>query len=122
MRWRRRAPRRSTSPAMWLTDIFIKRPVLATVISLLILLVGLRSLLGLPIRQYPQLENTVITVTTTYPGASADLMQGFITTPIAKAVSTAEGIEYLTSSSIQSISTVTANIRLNYDPNKALTD
>jgi multidrug efflux pump len=107
---------------MRFSDIFIKRPVLATVISLLILLVGLRSLLDLPIRQYPRLENTVITVTTTYPGASADLMQGFITTPIAKAVSTAEGIEYLTSSSIQGLSTVTANIRLNYDPNKALTD
>jgi multidrug efflux pump len=107
---------------MHFSDIFIKRPVLATVISLLILLVGLRSLLDLPIRQYPRLENTVITVTTTYPGASADLMQGFITTPIAKAVSTAEGIEYLTSSSIQGLSTVTANIRLNYDPNKALTD
>src|SRR5438876_3603146 len=107
---------------MRFTDIFIRRPVLSLVVSLLILLVGLRSLLDLPIRQYPRLENTVITVTTSYPGASADLMQGFITTPIAKAVSTAEGIEYLTSSSIQSLSTVTANIRLNYDPNKALTD
>src|SRR6266404_2227528 len=107
---------------MRFSDIFIKRPVLATVISLLILLIGLRSLLDLPIRQYPRLDNTVITVTTSYPGATPDLMQGFITTPIAKAVSTAEGIEYLTSSSIQSLSTVTVNIRLNYDPSKALTD
>ena len=95
---------------------------LALVVSLLILLIGLRSLLGLPIRQYPKLSNTTITVTTTYPGASPDLMQGFITTPIEQAVSTAEGIDYLTSTSIQGTSTVTAYIRLNYDPSQALTD
>ncbi|MFO1056226.1 MAG: MexW/MexI family multidrug efflux RND transporter permease subunit [Dongiaceae bacterium] len=107
---------------MAFTDIFIRRPVLATVVSLLILLIGLRSLYGLPIRQYPQLQNTVITVTTVYPGASPELMQGFITTPISQAVSTAEGIEYMTSSSIQSQSTVTAYVRLNFDPNKAMTE
>ena len=76
----------------------------------------------LPIRQYPKLSNTTITVTTIYPGASPDLMQGFITTPISQAVSTAEGIDYLTASSIQGTSTVTAYIRLNYDPSQALTD
>ncbi len=107
---------------MRFTDIFIRRPVLATVVSLLILLIGLRAYFDLPIRQYPRLENTVITVTTVYPGASAALMQGFITQPIAQAVATAEGIDYMTSSSNQGTSTVTAYIRLNYDPNKALTD
>src|SRR6478672_11966401 len=107
---------------MKFTDIFIRRPVLALVVSLLILLIGLKCLLGLQIRQYPRLYNTTITVTTTYPGASPDLIQGFITTPIEQAVATAEGIDYLTSNSIQSTSTVTAYIRLNYDPSQALTD
>jgi multidrug efflux pump len=107
---------------MRFTDIFIRRPVLATVVSLLIMLIGLRALFDLPIRQYPRLENTVITVTTSYPGASAALMQGFITQPVEQAVATAEGIDYMTSSSTQGSSSVSAFIRLNYDPNKALTD
>ncbi|HTV87843.1 MAG TPA: multidrug efflux RND transporter permease subunit [Stellaceae bacterium] len=107
---------------MHYTDIFIKRPVLSLVVSLLIFLIGLRAMLGLEIRQYPQLSNTTITVTTLYPGAPADLMQGFITTPIEQAVASAEGIDYLTSNSIQGTSTVTAYIRLNYDPNEAMTD
>src|SRR5437763_16482389 len=107
---------------MKFTDIFIRRPVLALVVSLLILLIGLKCLMGLQIRQYPRLYNTTITVTTSYPGASPDLIQGFITTPIEQAVATAEGIDYLTSNSIQSTSTVTAYIRLNYDPGQALTD
>src|SRR5579862_3619474 len=107
---------------MRFTDIFIRRPVLSLVVSLLILLIGLKAMLSLPIRQYPQLFNTTITVTTIYPGASPDLIQGFITTPIEQAVATAEGIDYLTSNSIQGTSTVTAYIRLNYDPSKALTD
>src|SRR6185437_4527358 len=107
---------------MKFTDIFIRRPVLSLVVSLLILLIGLKCLLGLQIRQYPRLYNTTITVTTTYPGASPDLIQGFITTPIEQAVATAEGIDYLTSSSVQSTSTFTAYIKLNYDPNQAMTD
>src|SRR5207248_1828929 len=107
---------------MKFTDIFIRRPVLALVVSLLILLIGLKCLLGLQIRQYPRLYNTTITVTTSYPGASPDLIQGFITTPIEQAVATAEGIDYLTSNSVQGTSTVTAYIRLNYDPSQALTD
>src|SRR5438477_3107587 len=107
---------------MSFTDIFIRRPGLALVVSLLILLIGLKAMTGLQIRQYPKLSNTTITVTTLYPGASPDLMQGFITTPISQAVSTAEGIDYLTASSIQGTSTVTAYIRLNYDPSQALTD
>src|ERR1700675_1031073 len=107
---------------MKFTDIFVRRPVLALVVSQLILLIGLKCLLGLQIRQYPRLYNTTITVSTIYPGASPDLIQGFITTPIEQAVATAEGIDYLTSNSIQGASTVTAYIRLNYDPSQALTD
>src|SRR6201981_1935651 len=107
---------------MSFTDIFIRRPVLALVVSLLILLIGLKAITGLQIRQYPKLSNTTITVTTLYPGAAPDLMQGFITTPIAQAVATAEGIDYLTASPIQGTSTITAYIRLNYDPSQALTD
>ena len=107
---------------MRFTDIFIRRPVLATVVSLLILLVGARAILTLPIRQYPRLENTVITITTIYPGASAELMQGFITTPMEQAIATADGLEYMTSSSVPSKSVIQAYVRLNYDPSKALTD
>ena len=107
---------------MRFTDIFVRRPVLATVVSLLILLVGLRALFALPIRQYPEITNTVITVTTTYPGASADLMQGFVTVPIAQAVAGAEGVEYLKSISRQNTSIVQASIRLNFDPAKAMTE
>src|ERR671929_878252 len=101
---------------------FIPRPVLALVVSLLILLIGLKSMMGLQIRQYPRLYNTTITVTTVYPGASPDLVQGFITTPVEQAVATAEGIDYLTSNSVQGVSTVSAYIRLNYDPSQAMTD
>src|SRR5438132_10785107 len=107
---------------MSFTDIFIRRPVLALVVSLLILLIGLKARPGQKTRSYPTLSNTTITVTTIYPGASPALIQGFITTPISQAVSTAEGIDYLTASSIQGTSTITAYIRLNYDPSQALTD
>ena len=107
---------------MVFTDIFIRRPVLSLVVSLLILLIGLRAMLGLPIRQFPEIQNTVITVTTAYPGASADLIQGFITTPIEQAVASAEGIDYMTSSSSQGQSLITAYIKLNQDPSRALTD
>jgi multidrug efflux pump len=107
---------------MVFTDIFIRRPILATVVSLLILLVGLRAFFELPVRQYPLLSNTVVTVTTAYPGASAELMQGFITTPIEQAVSSTEGIDYVTSNSVQGTSTVTLYLQLNYDPNKALAE
>ncbi|HLF58335.1 MAG TPA: MexW/MexI family multidrug efflux RND transporter permease subunit [Alphaproteobacteria bacterium] len=107
---------------MRFTDIFISRPVLATVVSLLILFLGLRAFFDLPVRQYPKLENTVITITTSYPGASPDLMQGFITQPIEQAVSAAEGLDYLTSSSTQGTSTISAYVKLNFDPNKAMTE
>ncbi len=107
---------------MSFTDIFIKRPVLATVVSLLILLVGAQAGLKLPIRQYPELSNTTITVTTSYPGANADLIQGFITVPIQQAVASAEGIDTLTASSTQNVSTVTLNLKLDADPDRAMTD
>jgi multidrug efflux pump len=107
---------------MHFTDLFIRRPVLSLVVSLLILLIGARAMYGLQIRQYPKLSNTTITVTTVYPGASPDLIEGFITTPIEQAVSTAEGIDYLTSTSVLGASTITAYIKLNYNPSAALTD
>ncbi|QAY94586.1 multidrug efflux protein [Methylovirgula ligni] len=107
---------------MAFTDIFIKRPVLSLVVSLLILLIGLNAAVHLPVRQYPKLSNTVITVTTTYPGASPELMQGFITTPIEQAVASAEGIDYMTSQSVQGTSTISVYMKLNADPNEALTD
>jgi multidrug efflux pump len=107
---------------MVFTDIFIKRPVLALVVSLLILLIGFKAATSLPIRQYPKLSNTVITITTVYPGASPDLMQGFITTPIEQAVAAAEGIDYMTSASTQGQSLISVYVKLNVDPNAALTE
>src|SRR5579871_5870562 len=107
---------------MAFTDIFIKRPVLSLVASLLILLIGLKAGTSLPIRQYPKLSNTVVTITTTYPGASPELMQGFITTPIEQSVASAEGIDYMTSSSVQGTSTIQVYMKLNFDPNQALTE
>ena len=107
---------------MKFTDIFIKRPVLATVISLLILLFGLNSMNTMQVRQFPRMDNTVITVTTTDPGADANLIAGFITTPLEAAIASAEGIDYMTSSSTQGVSTITLNIKLNFDPQVAFTD
>ena len=107
---------------MQFTDLFIKRPVLATVVSLLILLVGAQAGFKLPIRQYPELYNTTITVMTGYPGANADLIQGFITVPIQQAVASAEGIDTITASSTQNVSTVTLNLKLDADPDRAMTD
>lgn len=107
---------------MRFTDIFIRRPVLAFVISALILLMGLRSLTTLPVRQFPLLTNTVVTVSTIYPGATAELMQGFITTPLQQAIATADGIDYITSSSVLGASTITAYVRLNFDPDAAVTE
>lgn len=104
------------------TDIFICRPVLAIVISLLILVLGIKSLFDLQVRQYPKLDSTLITVTTKYPGASAALVEGFITQRIESKVATAEGIDYMTSQSIDGKSTININVKLNYDPNIAFTD
>jgi multidrug efflux pump len=107
---------------MSFTELFIRRPVLSMVVSLLILLLGAQGLMSLQVRQYPEVAETTITVTTTYVGASASLMQGFITTPIAKAVSSAEGVDYVTSQSRLGLSTVSVRMRLNVDPNAALGD
>jgi multidrug efflux pump len=107
---------------MTFTDIFIRRPVLATVVSLLILIVGLRSLGLLDVRQYPELANTVVTVTTVYPGASSDLMKGFVTTPLQQAMAEANGIDYLFSTSTQGVSRIEAYMELNYDANAAVAD
>ncbi|CDZ78834.1 Efflux pump membrane transporter BepE [Legionella massiliensis] len=104
------------------TDIFIKRPVLATVISLLILVLGLRSINLLPVMQYPFTENAIVTVTTTYTGADPDVIAGFITTPMENSIAQANGIDYMTSTSTPSTSTITVNLLLNYDPLKALSD
>ncbi|USQ14721.1 efflux RND transporter permease subunit [Legionella lytica] len=107
---------------MKFTDLFIKRPVLAMVISLLIFLFGLNAMHDMQIRQYPRMDNTVITIMTGYPGADADLIAGFITSPLENAVASAEGIDYMTSSSTQGMSTITLNIKLNFDPQIAFTD
>ncbi|MFZ4077103.1 MAG: efflux RND transporter permease subunit [Legionellaceae bacterium] len=107
---------------MRLTDLFIKRPVLSSVISLLILLLGLTSLFTMPIRQYPKMDNTVITVTTSYPGADAHLIAGFITTPLESAVASAEGVDYMTSSSTLGMSLITLTIKLGFDSQVAFTD
>ncbi|MGO8754827.1 MAG: efflux RND transporter permease subunit [Gallionellaceae bacterium] len=104
------------------TDLFITRPVLATVVSLVILILGLRSVGLLPVLQYPYTQNAVVTVSTAYPGADANLVASFITTPLENAIAQANGIDYMTSSSVQGISTITVNLRLNHDPDKALTE
>src|SRR5882757_8496351 len=104
------------------TDLFIKRPVLAVVISLLILVLGLRSVGSLPVNQYPHTENAVVTISTAYYGADAATVAGFITQPLESAISQAQGIEYMSSSSSTGVSVVTATLRLNYDSNRALTE
>ena len=104
------------------TDLFIKRPVLATVVSLLILLLGLQAAFNLPVRQYPEIQQTTVTITTAYPGANADLIRGFITTPLEQAVASTEGIDTLVSSSQQNVSTITLNLRLNASADRAVTD
>ncbi|WP_341991443.1 efflux RND transporter permease subunit [Azorhizobium sp. AG788] len=107
---------------MSFTDIFIRRPVLAIVVSLMILVLGLRAMSSLPILQYPRTQNAIVTVTTTYPGADPDVVAGFITTPLENAIAQANGIDYMTSTSATSSSTITINLRLNYDSGKALTE
>ncbi len=107
---------------MSFTDIFVRRPVLASVLSLAILVLGLRAAGSLPILQYPETENAVITVTTPYPGADPATIAGFITTPLENAIAQANGIDYMTSTSTPGISTITVNLVLNYDPDKALSE
>lgn len=107
---------------MSIADIFIRRPVLSTVVALLVLLLGFQGIFNLAVRQYPEVEETAITITTAYAGASADLIQGFITAPIAQSVATTENIDYVTSQSRTSSSTVTVQMKLGADPDAALTE
>src|SRR3954470_5671234 len=106
---------------MKFTDLFIKRPVLAIVVSLVILIAGVESIRALSVRQYPRSDIAVVRVTTLYVGANADLVRGFITTPLERVIASADGIDYMESSSAQSLSTITVHLALNYDTNAALT-
>uniref|UniRef100_UPI001ABD33D8 efflux RND transporter permease subunit n=1 Tax=Pseudomonas aeruginosa TaxID=287 RepID=UPI001ABD33D8 len=107
---------------MNVTDIFIRRPILALVVSLLILLAGLASIFSLPVRQYPYLENATINITTTLPGATQEVMQGFVTTPISQSIATASGIEYLSSTTTQGRSEIKARLVLNANADRAMTE
>ncbi|MGC2181999.1 MAG: efflux RND transporter permease subunit [Terriglobales bacterium] len=106
---------------MKFTDLFIKRPVLAMVVSLVILIAGLQSIRSLSVRQYPRRDIAVVSVSTIYVGANADLVRGFITTPLERVIASADGIDYMESSSAQGLSTITVHLKLNYDTNAALT-
>ena len=106
---------------MRFTDLFIRRPVLAIVVSLVILIAGLQSIRSLSVRQYPRSDIAVVTVTTAYVGANADLVRGFITSPLERVIASADGIDYMESSSAQGVSTITVHLKLNYDTNAALT-
>src|SRR6201992_426456 len=106
---------------MKLTALFIKRPVLAMVVNLVILIAGLQAIRSLSVRQYPRSDIAVVSVTTAYVGANADLVRGFITTPLERVIASADGIDYLESSSAQGVSTILVHLKLNYDTNAALT-
>ncbi len=106
---------------MKFTDLFIKRPVLAIVVNLVILIAGLQSIRALSVRQYPRSDIAVVRVSTVYVGANANLVRGFITTPLERVIASADGIDYVESSSAQGLSTITVHLRLNYDTNAALT-
>src|SRR5881628_1010810 len=106
---------------MKFTDLFIRRPVLAMVVSLVILIAGVQSIRALSVRQYPRSDIAVVTVTTAYVGANANLVRGFITTPLERVIASADGIDYIESSSAQGVSTITVHLTLNYDTNAALT-
>src|SRR5216683_739984 len=104
------------------TDLFIKRPVLAMVVSFVILIAGLQAMKTINVRQYPRSDIAAITINTVYVGADAELIRGFITTPLERAIAAADGIDYIQSESKQGSSLITARLKLNYDANKALSD
>ena len=106
---------------MTFTDLFIRRPVVATVVNLIILLAGYQAIHTLNVRQYPRSDIADVTITTTYVGANADLVRGFITTPLERVIASADGIDYMESASAQGLSTITVHLKLNYDTNAALT-
>jgi len=107
---------------MKITDLFIRRPVLALVVNLVIIIAGLQAIKGLNVRQYPRSENAAVTVTTAYVGASADLVRGFVTTPLERAIAASDGIEYMESQSTLGVSTIKVRLKLNYDATKALAE
>jgi multidrug efflux pump len=107
---------------MKLTDLFIRRPVLALVVNLIIVIAGLQAIRSLNVRQYPRSENAAVTVTTVYVGASANLVRGFVTTPLERAIAAADGIEYMESQSSMGVSTIKVRLKLNYDATKALAE
>ena len=106
---------------MGFTDIFIKRPVLAICVNLLILIAGYQAIQKLIVRQYPRSDISVVTVKTTYVGANSDLVRGFVSTPLERVIASADGIDYLESSSQQGLSTITAHLKINYSTSEALT-
>ncbi|NNF08419.1 MAG: MMPL family transporter, partial [Candidatus Eisenbacteria bacterium] len=107
---------------MKITDPFVRRPVLALVVNLIIIIGGIQAAQSLNVRQYPRNENSTITVTTIYVGADAELVRGFVTAPLERAIAAADGIDYIQSSSAQSVSTIQVRLKLNYDPIKALSE
>src|SRR5580704_1096585 len=107
---------------MSITDLFIKRPVLAIVVNLLIVIAGIQAIRSLNVRQYPRSENAAIVVTTTYVGANADLVRGFITTPLERSIAAADGIDYMESQSTQGLSTINVRLKLNFNASSALAD
>jgi multidrug efflux pump len=107
---------------MKLTDLFIRRPVIAIVVNLIILIAGLQAIRSLNVRQYPRSENAAVTVTTTYVGANAELVRGFVTTPLERVIAAADGVDYIESQSKQNLSTITARLKLNYDATRALAE
>ena len=104
------------------TDLFIRRPVLAIVVSVVIVIAGIQAYRSLNIRQYPRSDNATVTVNTVYIGASADLVRGFVTTPLERAIAAADGVDYIESQSAQGLSTINVRLKLNYDPIKALAE
>src|SRR5574342_963457 len=107
---------------MKLTELFVRRPVIAVVVNLVIVIAGLQAIRSLNVRQYPRSENAAVTVTTAYVGANADLVRGFITTPLERVIASADGVDYLESESKQGVSIIRARLRLNYDATRALAE
>src|ERR1039458_9766641 len=107
---------------MKITDIFIRRPVLALVVNLIIIIAGLQAIKSLNVRQFPRSENAAVTVTTAYIGANSELVRGFVTSPLERAIAAADGIEYMESQSVLGLSTIRVRLKLNYDATRALAE
>src|SRR5512136_3192654 len=107
---------------MKFTDLFVRRPVIAIVVNLIIVIAGIQAIRSLTVRQYPRSENAAITVNTAYIGANADLVRGFITTPLERVIASADGVDYIESESKQNVSIIRARLRLNFDANRALSE